>query len=49
MIRKVLRDLYQHKYTYILKALLLQLFLTTIGIYILSELFSLILFLGNQV
>ena len=32
----VLKDLYRHKYTYILRATILQLLITTVGAYVLS-------------
>lgn len=39
----VLKDLYRHKYTYILRSSLLQLLITTLGAYTLSLLFRLVL------
>ena len=39
----VLKDLYRHKYIYILRATVLQLLITTVGAYILSLLIKVVL------
>ena len=39
----VLKDLYRHKYTYILRATILQLLITSVGAYVLSLLIRVVL------
>lgn len=46
-IKNVLKDLNRHKYTYILRASILQLLMTTVGAYMLSLLLRVILVNSN--
>lgn len=45
---RVWRNIYEHKYTYIVNVALLQLFLMTIGSFLLSTVFKLVLLVSNQ-